>query len=359
MALIQVKPDDIRQLQRVLVSTFRGPTLQRIVESTIPEVQNDIIWQNNLADIVAELIRVANQYGVLDKLLIALAEERPERPDLRALLLLFSQLPGWSVRYGTHTLHNLERLTSQGSPFMDMSRLAAWMIASERRLCQIKVGMTFGTGFLIAPDLVLTCYHVVEAHLKQRVAASDVQIRFDFYVSPNNTAPSPSLPWESIDPAWKIIHRPYSPADLSLQGDPAPEDLDYAVLKLRNPVGNERGWIDISQDVPPPAPEAPLLIAQHPGQAPDGRAPQQPLQIAFATPGFESMDATGTRLIHFVSTLPGSSGGLVVGPDFRACGLHHNRGDLLKESKRNRAVLLSSIRKDLESSFQLTLLPFS
>ncbi len=361
MGFLKLTAEDNKQLFATLGGAFNVGSLMGVVGRSVPAIADEITLPAPKADVVMQVVGVANQHGLIDRLLVEASNDRPERPDLRAMVLALSQRQGWTAAYVRHGLpmEGLERLTSKGNPFLDVARLATWMIGVESHVCQVRTGDSLGTGFLIAPDLVMTNYHVIERHLKGDVKSSDVQVRFDFRVSPSGAAPSEDAPWEDIDSNWKIPNRPYSQADLDLIGDPGPTELDYAILKLARRAGEEqlvaglRGWVDISKDEPLPAIEAPILIVQHPGQPPVGSPPLQPLKIAFATPGFDAPNANKTRVIYRPSTLKGSSGSPVFGPSFRAVALHHNRGQISDAAanldKNNRGIPLFAIRADLGS----------
>ena len=66
----------------------------------------------------------------------------------------------------------LEALTTSGQPFFDTSKLAWWLIRVERQVCLVRCGDERGTGFLVGPNLVLTCHHVIKSHLNGSVPAS-------------------------------------------------------------------------------------------------------------------------------------------------------------------------------------------
>lgn len=366
MSFLQITPIDNKQMFETLSTAFTPSELRIAVKNSVPEIAGELSENIGIRRLVAEVVEFANQHGVLDRFIVAVAAERPGRPDLRGLVLALSQRSGWGALYGRNGLSSegLERLTSRGDPFIDVGRLARWMIGVENHVCQVRCGDSFGTGFLIASDLVLTNYHVVESHLKGLTGAADVQVRFDFRISPTGAWPNTGAPFRDIDPAWAIPSRPYSQADITLQGLPAATELDYAILKLMSAAGLEdvpdrgrRGWVDISQDAPIPAREAPILIVQHPGQLPDGRLPQQPLKISFATPGFEEANSNRTRVRYRSSTLKGSSGSPVFGPDYRAVALHHNRGQVSNASvdldRNNTGIPLTAIRADLRARSDL------
>ena len=65
-----------------------------------------------------------------------------------------------------------------------------------------------------------------------------------------------------------------------------------------------RGWADLAKDPHLPNRKEPILIVQHPERE-QKPPPQMPLQIAFATPGFEGDNSNGTRLLYTPSTRVG------------------------------------------------------
>jgi hypothetical protein len=373
LGYLQLDGDDWRQIRETLESSFTVPALGILVQQDFPDVYDEVPWMGlGKVEVVFNLIRVANQHGRLDGIIAAAAAQRPYRSDLRSLTLYYSRRPGWTVTTqanGLDIAHALEALTSTGNPFLDTSRLAFWLIAVERQVCQVRCGSQLGTGFLIGSDLVMTCYHVVEQHLKQQVDASNVQVRFDYRRSPAGAEPmDASLYWIRIDPDWKIPSSPYSQADITLQGEPKETELDYAVLKLTEPAGSTvppgeqmvRGWIDLSKSLSVPEQSTAILIVQHPGAA-ENPPTQMPLQIAFATPGFESLNSNSTRISYKPSTKKGSSGSPVFDCTLGAVALHHNRGQIDPNAadlaKNNRGIPLDKIIADLRDDVRALLKP--
>jgi hypothetical protein len=360
MGYVELKgPEDWKRIGSALETSFADiDDLEMLVRPRFPELIRLVSLRKALAYVIHDLLKQAIAHGQLDALLAAASNERPFRPDLRAVALYYSRQPGWQAPVQAHDLDvqsTLQHLTSAGDPFLDTTRLAVWLTRAERQVGLVRCGGSHGTGFLVGPDLVLTCHHVVARHLKGLVPLAGVQVRFDYRRSPDGATPSWDAGWLALDPAWTIPNAPHSQADLTLSGDPAPGELDFALLKLAQPVGyttpsgedRPRGWIDLSTDPELPAKQSATLIVQHPG-IPNAHPPQRPLQVAFATPGYEGESANGTRLVYTPSTLGGSSGSPVFDGRLRVFGLHHNRGEMgagaVNVGKNNRGVPLGRIR---------------
>jgi hypothetical protein len=353
MATIELKGPDWKSINGALKAAYPDVgDLSMFVRENFGAMHGAVSW-SKLDNAVHELVLKANAAGRLGVLLRVVSADFPDRPDLLALTLRYDPDRGDAASPQAErlaVLGALEQATVPGDPFLDTTRLATWLLRVERQVCLIRCGNSRGTGFLVAPDLVLTCYHVVESHLKGAVSVAGVQVRFDYRRPATGEAPEYNEGWLSLDPGWTIPHAPYSQADLTLQGDPAPGELDFALLKLAKEE-RERGWIDLSTSPPLPEPSSFAAIVQHPASGPEAYPPLQPLKIAAATPGYEGVEGNGTRLVYRVSTLHGSSGSPVFDRQLRAFGLHHNRGQMAEGAvdlaRNNRGVPLGRIREAL------------
>lgn len=332
---------------------------------------DEVNWANDLAQVAFEVVERAQDHGVLDRVMAAAVAERPFVPELRATALYLGKPRGWTQALEAHGMDiksGLEQLTSNGNPFIDTTRLARWLIGAERRVCRVRCGTDLGTGFLIGPNLVLTCYHVVRSHLSTAVPASSVAVLFDYRRDAAGKDPSEDPEgWIGIDPAWVIPYSRFSPWDISLSGvEPTIDELDYAILKLKKSPGNEpppdephlRGWEDVSKDYELPPKGDPILIVQHPGIPGSIPPAQHPLQITFSAPGFENAVAGGRRVRYKPSTLPGSSGSPVYDRAFNVVALHHNRGQIVSEATlyaNNQGIPLALIREHLGATHKQVL----
>src|SRR5205085_2224422 len=120
-----------------------------------------------------------------------------------------------------------------------------------------------GTGFLVGPDLVLTSYHVLAGVLQGIVSRTQVSFRFD-RVQHSADVTHEGLSIKLLDSeAWLVDH---SPSEFGVSQAPGPVELDFALVRLASPVGNEpdRGWIWLPSHPPPAGAPTDLCILQHP-----------------------------------------------------------------------------------------------
>lgn len=203
----------------------------------------------------------------------------------------------------------------------------------EGRVCRIEypAGEAQGTGFLVAPDVVLTNYHVVEPFIEDGIAgeASAVVVRFDYKVAEDGVAVQAGTPY-GLASDWLADFSPYSEQDLSEEpsADPEPGELDYALLRVNGEPGGEpvggatqdpdpvpRGWITVPAVAYDFAAQSALYIVQHP----DGH----PMQVALDTEAVIGLNANRTRVRYTTTTEPGSSGSPCFGPDWQWIAVHH------------------------------------
>ena len=126
---------------------------------------------------------------------------------------------------------SLEGLTSF-DPFLDLAELESWCGKVKKRVCQIRcAGKEQGTGFLIAPDLVLTCFHVIASHIDQD-KRSEIELRFDYHSIVDGSSSVENLPWLKVDSDWEIPHAKYSSADVRSERSTPSKDGDLLGTQL-------------------------------------------------------------------------------------------------------------------------------
>lgn len=210
-----------------------------------------------------------------------------------------------------------------------------------------------GTAFLVRRDVVITCAHVAfEPKEKDHRIATEPPLRDISRISfpmtpagPQDARLSPSNPLLTHSEAHMI-----SVGKLDrLVTAAARNRLDFALLRLDRPIDRVEP-IDFSgRDV-----------------AADGRLsfligfPAHNAAVFDASPIVRS-EAVGGRLIHMINSVPGMSGGCVIGDNGVPIGIHEGSIPKLKaddtpeppvegrEQVENRAVLLKAIAEDIKA----------
>ena len=329
---MQLTPDHTSLVESQVSASFTKQQLKRELERRFASIADEVSWDNGKAEVVYQVVQQAIRTGELESVIAELQGRRPLVEGLMQLRLFLSVLSGGRGPYGVDArvaLGGLEQLRGRGNPFVSALDLAQLLLSVPNQVCQIRVPQNGGgTGFLIGPSLVLTCFHVVEHHIR---TSNNISVRFDFVTEDH------AGEWIGLDTSWEIPYARYSTHDLNWPyGLPRPSELDFAVLKLARAIGNERigppdadrlrGWVDLT--IRPPAPvvgEAGVVIG-HPGTG-LAEQPQLPLSVSFEARAFESINENQTRIAYAVDTRPGSSGSPVFNRQMQPVVLHHNRGE--------------------------------
>lgn len=210
-----------------------------------------------------------------------------------------------------------------GMPLVAVSALG--LAHASSRLCLIKVHHdgkdSWGTGFLVGPQVVLTAYHVIKPLLQAPEydnpipgSASSLILQFDYLAAGKGT-------YECVAGDWLLAHSAQHekegndnlPFDLTDGLQDFEHRLDFAALRLARPIGRERGYYNIGESRLPRPDEA-VVVIQHPSK--------DPMRCAIGVAGKLWPESIETRLPHTANTMPGSSGGIVLDEAYRPLGLH-------------------------------------
>ena len=277
---------------------------------------------------VSQLILLANAEGWHDKLLLKAREANPGNLALMEFAQKFN---------GTSVTPQLEKQIRKDLGFADVVTWRTQLGKIETVVCRIAVpvglGTEYGTGFLVADDVVLTNYHVIEKVAKLQVPPEYVSLLFDYKVlsdGAGNQTVNTGAEFK-LDDDWLIDSSPYSAVDkeaLPKSGTPSGEELDYALLRVAGspgamPVGEKaepgapaRGFITLSAKAPILAADMPMLIMQHPRS--------QPLKLAYDTNSIRAVNDNRTRVTYNTNTDWGSSGSPCFDKDWNLVALHHS-----------------------------------
>jgi hypothetical protein len=218
---------------------------------------------------------------------------------------------------------DLESLVER-SRFISVAAFEKQFRLVSRRLCKVVTPHKAGTGFLVADNMVLTAFHVVDGMPPK--AAGGVACLFD-YVSDRAEATRCELCDD-----WLVAHSPTGSA------------LDFALMRLARPMGSKRGsqpargWFKLSEALPVVNLRDLVLVPQHP----KGR----PQEVAWGEVTKYEVEKSQVR--YDTSTEEGSSGAPCLTVELKLFGLHTNGG-----STDNRGIPIRLIAADLrEKGFQ-------
>jgi hypothetical protein len=258
-------------------------------------------------------------------------------------------------------------------PFLGVKGFTELLPRVGRAVCAIGIKSSrqlVGSGFLIAPDMVMTNFHVMRTCLKEEATAepnekrwvaatsgSEIYCFFDYHAPPVPDVP-PS-PWalertvcvNAIDEGWLIYARCGVTPEGTI-GIPEKDcrEYDCVVFKLAEPIGKaavpnavnrRRGWLTLPEQVNVLAPQGQkLLVFQHPQQN------FQSLDVG----DYKKLHPSQTRVWYAVSTAHGSSGGAAVDSKGELFALHNALVTEKDDEGLNQGIRIDLIGKDLRAS---------
>lgn len=306
----------------------------------------DVVAPNATHQIaVLRVLNWAQKRDLVSELIVEAREINPTNAALRNLAARASvsvDVPG-----------RLERAV-EGDSSVALQSWQEGLGAIEPTICSVEgIPKAGGTGFLVAPDLVLTNQHVVQPLIDGKVVPEDVILRFDYKQDRDGATVRPGTVVRLNSKKPILDHSPHSAVDqaVGLDGLPGPEELDYAVLELDRKVGAEpigqfdaspqRGWIRFPDTKPVFRDGMLAIILQHPRT--------RPITIAFDTViGLNDPDGR-TRVRYKVDTDNGSSGSPVFDIQWNLIALHHSGDpDFSRDAAYNEGIPIDTIHALLE-----------
>lgn len=323
MASLQLSGKQLRQFSEALRAAFPLQRLREVLTFRLERRLEDYSLGSDYQEIVFEVMTAAESEGWTAELLTAARQSNPGNAQLQA----FAQEVGLAA-----VTPALERTIREQSPYLDVEMFRTRLAELENQVCRIEVatprGTVYGTGFLVAPSLVMTNHHVMEQVIAGKVAPSATTLRFDYKRTSSATVSQGTTAKLAGD--WLVDSSPPSEIDLKPEpktGVPGANELDYALIRVEGEPGNDaagcgadpksppRGWITLA-DTPVPPAESPLFILQHPDSA--------PLKLALDMTGVIGPNGNGTRVQYRVNTEGGSSGAPCFTPEWQLVALHHS-----------------------------------
>lgn len=317
---------ELKELRDILKRAFRLKRFDMLLEGRLDRSREEYGLGDDYVEILWKVLSDANTTGWLPDLVKAASEENPSDSDLAAFAA------GHYGRGVVATRYDLERIVTASNQFLDIAKVLSRLGAIYRQVCRVSFGGGAdpqGSGFLVGPAVVATNFHVMERVINGGVDPKNVRAQFDYAVLPDGTTDNGTRVELADD--WLIDSSPYTQKDVDGTGDePTAEQLDYAFIRLRRPVGDEpigekatadappRGWMKLDEHGPVPAADTAVAIVQHPSG--------DPMKLAWEARSVIGTNVAGTRLRHRTNTEHGSSGSPTFDANFALIALH-NGGD--------------------------------
>lgn len=294
--------------------------------------------QNRLRQKSGEEGEAADEFKVLEQLLqdgqtvfqAAFAQAAQQRwlPELCMRLKNVDGLKPINSKAENLLTIQLQSILNSALGFSANYAMTQGGLKALRRVCRVEVtqggATSYGTGFLVGPQAILTAWHVISPLLedngKPRAdSARCLRVQFDHV----------GAAYEVLDvrvaDQWLVA---FSPCHDSEKPGRPPVDyeknppegfdqcLDYAVIRLNKVVGRLRGFYELDPQHKPNLSDAgaQLTLYQHPA----GNKMHSAVGIGL---GLWPSDHQ-TRLKHSANSLGGSSGGLLVDVNFKPVALH-------------------------------------
>lgn len=333
MTTIDFSKPAIQQLHRVLTNAYnRDDLLVALVQRADIEPA-DIPFKSTIRDTWQALLIAADLALKVDAILDAvLADPKAAKAhgEVRAFragqMSVPAPQPAPSLDRPSEATERLafEKIMSDQPTFLDIMFLQAGLDAADavvRLRMKLSGRWYLGTGFLIAPDLVLTNHH--NLFDEQGNKALELEVQFDYETTLDGAMREPVL----------------AKADLtSITGE---RDGDWAIVRLVSPVSDRTplqlasGRVEVNTWV---------AIIQHP----DGL----PKKIAMHHNTVTYADA---NIVHYLTdTLGGSSGSPVFNERWEVVALHHAGGDRELPGTnttvfRNEGIAIGKVRARLDA----------
>jgi hypothetical protein len=216
-----------------------------------------------------------------------------------------------------------------------------------------------GTGLLIANDLLLTAWHVVKklfdaapggGYEPRPGAGARLQVVFDDFLQRLNPGQGMQVRRRRTVKAhadWCIAHSECHADELESR---LPADLavleglwDYAVIRLGEPIGFERGWVTPNPKALVPRAKEKVMLLQYP----DGQSMRLDFDEVAEAQAAQQTAIPKLRFLHYVNALPGSSGGPCFDRSFEFFGIHQGAWHTDQPRPTNRGVPLAGVREHL------------
>ena len=312
----------LERLQGALLSAFDRAELKQFVTYRMTQgLLNDLDFAAPLRGTVFDLIQWSLRKGQLDVLIRQARDYNSGNPDLQSFVALYEQ------RLELTPERELERLVKNAAVPMDTGLFLRRVAELQRRVCRIEfpAKRAQGTGFLVANDMLLTAYHVIEKVKTGLYRPDEVTLRFDYNRMQNGVTVNEGTLFGLDAAHWLLEESPYSPLDTfkdTSGQEPGLDALDYALLRVAGMPGQQaapdgvlRGHEILPREAHDFHQDQILYIVQHPAG--------DPMQVAAGPVSLPPVNQSRTRIWYKVGTRGGASGAPCFNSHWDLVGHHH------------------------------------
>jgi len=316
------------QRRALIRDPFGGNQYQREIETALRRVS----WSDSPEPLAGEIIHKLKTHAASEGLpalaVVAHAAEVATEPEYRAAVAALRARKGWPDvdvsrwQDSRPTPEIAERMIGKDN-LKPMYYLRQALRAADA-VVRVDVNhQSMGTGFLIAPDLVMTCNHVIGNEADAHSAT------FLFYYEDHDPRTEEARARITVYPATTNF-RFYTNAD---------KTLDFTVVRVRG-VPAEIRWLRLK---PLPLKQNDqVVIIQHPDSRPKEICMQNNLVAS----------ADGKLVQYYTSTSGGSSGAPVFDNGFSVVAIHRASvgDDEAPKTWRNRGTSMIAVLEDLKQN---------
>ncbi len=341
--MLELSKDDRKALREAIQSAYpdRG-SLEIFVDDGLNQNLAVVAGDGKHDKVIFELIKWAIAKGYIDDLILALAADTENRPDIQQFcrLVLRQRLvlnppdgvtrelsldldpSTWDIDIRSEELEGF--LPQQFTFEADVGKLQEGL-GLANAVCKItfsdRPAGESGTGVLIAPDLVLTNYHVISREAGADLNALAQTAQFEFgYVSTPFGEPRRT---QQLTVARQMPVVAASPI----------AELDYALIRLSPGENFAIKPVPLSSTAQL-QPRSPLHMLQHP----EGEA----LKVSLSNNGVVKTNEQRGLVLYVNPTKQGSSGSPCFDDDWNLVALHHKAMQTSFGSLRE-GILMSAI----------------
>lgn len=348
---VKLSNQDRQRLRQALTSSFsKYSSLKIFVSDHFEDVRlNEIAGSKALKVAADDLIEHFEEVGNVPDLILALWQERPQNPEVQTFVARLQEAVRQQLQLDPPALDESEYpfelpndygdvqleafLPKQYSYETDVGKLRRGLELS-RAVCRVSFAdrPTTGTGVLIAPDLVLTNYHVLSRQVValEQLAKQVPYLKLEFGCLSSESDSAPISEVFSVETVLAC-----SP----------PGQLDYALLRVEAEIAHARSIQPIRPLLVSPSlvPHTGLGVLQHP----QGAA----MEVSLSASGVVGTDSQRGRVWYVNRTQGGSSGSPCFDEEWQLVALHHASVSRGFGSVRE-GILMSSILAEISGHIE-------